>query len=768
MHKRAPRRADGKLAAAMATDFRQIVERSTERLLVLRADADFTVVTASDAYLHGARARREDVVGRPLAAALAACAHPPSVRDELALRASLARAIDSRAPDTMPLQSLGAATESSARHEQRCWRPVNTPVIGDDGQVHYLVHRVDDATDILEGLPEGFFVLDREWRFAYANAEAGRLLARDPAELQGKVLWEEFPGLEDSDFERAYLRAMLARESTESRAYYPAHGRWYHVRAHPAPEGISVHFRDVTTEAQVAAERAWLMAESEQQRRIYETALSNTPDLVYIFDLDHRFTYANAALLKMWGRTREEALGRTCLELGYEPWHAAMHDAEIETVVATRAPIRGEVPFTGTNGRRIYDYIFAPVTDSGGQVIAIAGTTRDVTERRQSEQALREQAERLADADRAKDEFLATLAHELRNPLAPLRNALALLRFSGDAGSQAAPMHAMMERQVNHLVRLVDDLLDVSRVSRGAFVLRTERVALAEIVRNAVETSQPLIDAGRHRLQIALPAEPIWLDGDPVRLAQVLSNLLNNAAKYTEEGGEISLRAEREDGRAVVTVRDTGVGIAPEAIARLFSMFSREERTSARAQGGLGIGLALARRLAEMHGGTLDAHSEGPGEGSTFTLRLPAAAVGGTADGATHERPGAVGQRRVLVVDDNADAGDSLGMVLRCLGADARIVRSGPEALDAFHAYRPSVVLLDIGMPGMDGYEVARALRARYPDDGAAIVALTGWDQERDRRRAREAGFDNLIVKPVEVDALQALLLSLETDVRQR
>ncbi len=401
VHKRGPRHADGKLADAMATDFRQIVERSTERLLVLRADADFSVVTASDAYLHGARARREDVVGRPLAAALAACAHPPSARDELDLRASLARAIDSRAPDTMPIQSFGAATGSSGGHEQRCWRPVNTPVIGDDGQVHYLVHRVDDATDVLESLPEGLFVLDREWRFAYANAEAGRVLARDPAELQGKVIWEEFPGLEDSDFERAYLRAMHARESTEFRAYYPAHGRWYHVRAHPAPEGISVHFRDVTTEAQVAAERACLMAESEQQRRIYETALSNTPDLVYIFDLDHRFTYANAALLKMWGRTREEALGRTCLELGYEPWHAAMHDAEIDTVVATRAPIRGEVPFTGTNGRRIYDYIFAPVTDSGGQVIAIAGTTRDVTERRQSEQALRAQAERLADADRA-------------------------------------------------------------------------------------------------------------------------------------------------------------------------------------------------------------------------------------------------------------------------------------------------------------------------------------------------------------------------------
>jgi len=508
--------------------------------------------------------------------------------------------------------------------------------------------------------------------------------------------------------------------------------------------------------------RADLVATSEQQRRIYETALSNTPDLVYVFDLDHRFSYANEALLRMWGRTREDALGKTCLELGYEPWHAAMHDREIDEVIATRRPIRGEVPFTGTNGRRVYEYIFVPAIGPRGDVVAVAGTTRDVTERQQVEQAIREQAQRLAEVDRVKNEFLATLSHELRNPLTPLRNSLALLRVAQMTDPAATPIHEMMERQVDHLVRLVDDLLEMSRVSRGEFALRRERVDVATVVRHAIEASEPLVHAHRHRLSVTVADGPLPLDGDAVRLAQILANLINNAAKYTDPGGRIEVRAWREGEFACVSVRDDGVGIAVDVLPRMFEMFSRGDGAGRRDQSGLGIGLALSRRLAEMHGGSLQGRSGGPGRGSEFTLRIPL--VDAPAPAAP-ERPAPARlprAMRILVVDDNRDAADSLGMVLGALGADVRIANDGPAALAAFARDAPEIVLLDLGMPGMDGYEVARHLRERFPGGKTALIALTGWGQDDDRRRTQAAGFDHHLVKPAEIGALQALLTSID------
>jgi signal transduction histidine kinase/DNA-binding response OmpR family regulator len=365
----------------------------------------------------------------------------------------------------------------------------------------------------------------------------------------------------------------------------------------------------------------------------------------------------------------------------------------------------------------------------------------------------------LQEADRHKDEFLATLSHELRNPLAPLRNSLHLLRAAGGGGSAA--IHDIMERQLNHLVRLVDDLLEVSRISRGALELRKERVDVGEIARSAVETSRPLIEAGRHRLELALPRETLWVDGDPVRLAQILSNLLNNAAKYTEPGGRIVLSARRADGGVALSVRDNGPGIPPEALPRIFEMFSRGARQSARHQGGLGIGLALSRRLAEMHGGSIQAMSDGPGQGTELVVTLPVAAAPDSAASAGPAPAAPIPARRVLVVDDNEDAADSLAMVLQFLGADVRVARDGPEALEAYGSYDPSVVLLDIGMPGMDGYEVARRIRSRYPERLTTLVALTGWGQDKDRERAREAGFDRHLVKPAAIEALKALLSSL-------
>jgi signal transduction histidine kinase len=375
---------------------------------------------------------------------------------------------------------------------------------------------------------------------------------------------------------------------------------------------------------------------------------------------------------------------------------------------------------------------------------------------------LKEQAAALAEANRRKDEFLATLAHELRNPLAPIRNALHFLRMSGDSGR----VHEMMERQVKHLVRLVDDLLEVSRITRGKIELRRERVELAAVVGSAVETSRPLIEASGHQLVIALPPEPLILEADPVRLAQVIANLLNNAAKYTEPAGQIRLAARREDGEAVVSVQDSGLGIPADMLARVFDMFAQVDRTLKRAQGGLGIGLTLARNLVELHGGSIAVQSDGPGKGSEFTVRLPLTLrkSGALEVQPLDDRPRPVDRhpRRILVVDDNHDAADSIGMILRFVGVEVHVVYDGPAALAALRTYRPAVILLDIGMPGMDGHEVAHRVRQDPEFRDLVLIALTGWGQEEDRRRCKAAGFDHHLVKPVDVETLQSLLASLD------
>ena len=754
------------------TDIQRIFRGIPGLFLVLKPDRDFTIAAASEEYLRATHTD-ERIFGRPIFEVFPDNPSEPEASGVRNLRASLDRVLARKIADKMPLQryDLRLPAGKGGGFQERHWMPTNAPVLGDDGEVEYIVHRVEDASvaanrdagEILESITEGFFTIDRQWRFDYVNREAHRILHRETGTLSGTVLWQAFPGLEGTEFERNFQRSMVEREKTSFTAYYPNHNAWYEVTSFPAPEGVSVYLRNVTEQKKVQGEREQLIVASENQRRIYETALDSTPDFVYVFDLQHRVIYANAALLKMWGAT--EAFGKKLSDLGYEQWHVEMHDREIEEVIATRAPIRGEVPFTGTHGRRIYDYIFAPVLGPGGDVVAVAGTTRDVTERQAADRSLREQTERLAESDRAKDEFLATLSHELRNPLAPLRNAIELLRRTREGDTRFEAVHLMMERQLDHLVRLVDDLLEVSRISRGTFSLRKEQVELAAVVRSATETSEPHIRAGGHALVLELPEESLWLEGDLVRMAQILANLLNNAAKYTDHGGRIRLRAWRDGGMAAISVSDNGVGIAPEVMPRMFEMFSRGDRDSGRSQGGLGIGLALSRRLAQMHGGTLEARSDGPGKGSEFIARLPLCAVPDPAAPSLHADQHLT-QMRVLVVDDNPDAGDSLAMILEVLGAEVRVARSGSEAIDMFGGYRPSVVLLDIGMPGMNGYEVARALRTCFPEHATTLVALTGWGQEDDRRRAREAGFDHHLVKPADLDVLQHLLRTIEDGLR--
>jgi PAS domain S-box-containing protein len=403
-----------------------------------------------------------------------------------------------------------------------------------------------------------------------------------------------------------------------------------------------------------------------------------------------------------------------------------------------------------------------------GRVKRTAGVSFDVTDRKEAEEALQE-------ADRRKNAFLATLAHELRNPLAPISNAAHFLQLRGPAEPDLRAARDVIARQTRQLSRLVDDLLDISRITQDRLELRKEHVTLEQVVHSAVETSRPLIDLEGHDLMLELPTEPIVLDADLTRLAQVISNLLNNAARYTERGGRISLVAKQDPSGVMIRVSDTGIGIPEDVLPRVFDMFVQGTSGRSRATGGLGIGLALARRLVELHGGTIAAHSAGPGMGSEFSIQLPVAAESGTA-GAAHGKDGDATPQaalRVLVVDDNKDAADSLAALLRMMGNDVRVTHDGLEAVAAAAAYEPDVALLDVGLPSLNGYEVAQRIRARCaaadchaPQRRPVLIALTGFGQDSDRRDSFNAGFDHHLTKPADLDALMKLLSDLS--VRRR
>jgi PAS domain S-box-containing protein len=833
-----------------------------------------------------------------------------------------------------------------------------------------------------------------------------------------------------------------------------------------------------------------IAAEADLRHRLYETILSGTPDLVYVFDLQHRFIYANAALLDAWNRSLRGVIGKTCLEVGYPDWQAAMHDAEIDQVVATRQSIRGEVPFQTLHGERIHDYIFVPVIGADGEVEAIAGTTRDVTslkqaqhlmagqaqalelmvkgaplpevlealcdvvdrqatsrlrtsillmqddgqhlrpaagrhmpvawsravdpwpvgpesgacgtaayrreavvsaditadplwaglrdladqhglracwstpifssggsvlgtlalyyssahepdeserrlvdvitrtagiaiERKRGEEGTKTHTERLRllwetaavlltadepealvrvlfariaphlqidvvlnyavveggerlklfhaegvtaehaveyaeiapdsplgcdvtrslephsvahvqraddagsapmkamglrayacfplnadervlgllavgsrardefevdeleflrtvtrymtvayerlrlvrelrEADRKKDDFIALLAHELRNPLAPLRNGLHVMRLASHDSAAVARARTIMERQLSHMVRLIDDLLDVSRISLNKLQLRRARVTLAEVVSNAVETARPVIDRAEHHLEVVLPPEPVLLDADLTRLAQVLGNLLTNAGKFTPKRGHVTLTAEVQGDTVLVTVGDDGIGLRPESLHAIFDMFSQVDHSVERSTGGLGIGLALVRGLTEMHGGTVRADSAGLGHGSRFSVRLPIVTV-------SHEERAQIlapalpnaPRRRILVADDNLDAVESLATMLRLSGNEVHTASNGIEAVALAEQLVPDVVLMDIGMPELNGREATRRIRGHAWGKSMVVIALTGWGQEADRQLSRDAGCDDHLVKPVDFAELERLMGSL-------
>ena len=470
-------------------------------------------------------------------------------------------------------------------------------------------------------------------------------------------------------------------------------------------------------------------------------------------DLDGRIAGWSEGAARLYGWTAEEAVGQEINELLRTRF--PVPPREVREMLLSQGQWQGELVQVHRDGRELTVTVHCiRYASHDGAAESVAEVHTDVTDLRRAEAEIRQ-------ADRRKDLFVATLAHELRNPLAPLRTGLDLLRMTSDLQPDDGEVIEVMQRQLEHVVRMVDDLLDVSRFNTGKVKLRRTRVVLADIVRDAVATCRPQIDAARHTLQVALPAESICLVADAARLTQVLINLLSNAAKFTPPGGTIQLSARCDGDTAVIQVRDNGAGIPPQALPQIFDMFAQVEHPQQRAAGGLGLGLSIVRSLVELHGGTVQVHSDGPGQGAEFAVRLPVSNQEARLQEPPESSIGTNGPQpsvRVLVVDDNRDAAQTLTLMLKKLGFDSQARFDGESALQAAGQLRPHAVVLDLGIPGMDGFEVARRLRARPEVGDALLIALTGWDKDEDRLRSRAAGFDHHLAKPVDPGSLQRLL----------
>lgn len=544
----------------------------------------------------------------------------------------------------------------------------------------------------------------------------------------------------------------------DHRAIDPATGevRWIRSagQAAYAADGTPTRFDGINYDISERKRAEEALRNSEQLYR----AIGESIDYgVWVCEPDGRNIYASESFLKLVGLTQQQ-----CSDFG---WGDILHPDDAEhTIAAWKECVRTggtwdiEHRCKGVDGQ--WHAILArgvPVRDEKGEITCWAGINLDISRIKEAEQALR-------DADRHKDEFLAMLAHELRNPLAPVRNAVTVLQYAGSTDPRLQRQSGIISRQVTHMARLLDDLLDVSRITRGKIVLQKQPVHLTDVLAHAVETATPLVQSRNQTLHVTDPPDKLLVEGDPDRLAQVVGNLLNNALKYTHEGGEIWLEAKREGGQAVICVRDNGMGIAPEMLPRIFELFAQADRTLGHAQGGLGIGLTMVHRLVQMHGGTVDAHSAGLGYGSEFIVRLPALPEPGELPAHPTE-PALKNQnrdrqtRRILVVDDVVDAADTLAEVLELWGHEVHKVHDGEAAVEAVRQLHPEVVLLDIGMPGMDGFEVARVLRREHPNQPMLLVALTGYAQDSDRQEALRAGFDAHLSKPVDLDTLRTVLL---------
>jgi len=620
----------------------------------------------------------------------------------------------------------------------------------------------------------GVVQMDTEGRITLANQKYCEMVGRSESELIGMSVAEVTAPQSRAETMDALERLMAGASGVALDKFYLRKdgsllSATSSVNALRGPDGEFQGLVAIvldTTETRRVHEQ--LRASEERYRTLFESVDEGFCIFEMLYDdagtpVDYRFLEMNPMFEQHTGLA--DAVGRTAREMlpGLDEFWYETYGR----VALTGEPVRFESEAEALG--RWFDVYATRLGEPGSNKVALLFS--DVSVRKRSEEKLRRLADDLAEADRRKTEFLATLAHELRNPLAPIRNGLSLMRLDGDNPAAVAKVRAMMERQVGHMVHLIDDLLDIARISGGKLELKRQRSDLKAILASAVETSLPLIEAGGHALAVDLPATPLTVDADTTRIAQVVANLLNNAAKYTPPRGSIRLSVRREDDQAVIAVSDTGVGIASEALAGVFEMFSQIGRTVDRSQGGLGIGLSLVRRLVEMHGGSVGAESGGANAGSTFTVRLPlapdspatadaseAACGGDEGDGETEEEQRGL---KVLVVDDNVDAAVTLSMILETSGYVTQVAHDGHQALVVARDFRPRVAFLDIGMPGMSGYDTARAMRAMPELDGVTLVALTGWGAESDRQRSREAGFDHHLTKPVQLQVVEELLAAM-------
>jgi PAS domain S-box-containing protein len=611
----------------------------------------------------------------------------------------------------------------------------------------------------LASIGDAVISTDPQGRVTFMNPVAEQLTGWPQAEVMGRPLPEVFHIVNERTrrpVENPALRALregtivglanhtllVARDGTER----PIDDSAAPMRDESgALIGVVLVFRDVT-------ERKW----AEQSRKLLAAIVEASEDAIVSKTLDGVIRSWNSAAERLFGYTAQEAVGQP-INIIIPPDRQDEERAIVQQLRRGERIEHFETVRVASDGRLIeISLTVSPLLDEDGQVVGASKVARDITERKRAEAALRE-------AERHKDEFLALLAHELRNPLAPLRDGLHVLRLANGDAETVDQVRAMMERQLAHMVRLIDDLLDVARIGQNKIELRRARVPLATIIDAALETARPAIEAQRHQLSVSIPAEPLFLDADLTRLAQVFSNLLTNSAKYTPANGHIWLTARGSGKDAVVSVRDDGIGIPAEALSRVFELFSQVDRSIERATGGLGIGLALVKGLVEMHGGTVTAESEGPGKGSTFTVRLPALITIPEPASATSPREvgAAGGGRRILVVDDNRDAAFTLAKMLSLLGHDVGTARDGIHAIEQAEKLRPEVILMDVGMPALNGYEATRRIRQQPWGRSMIIIALTGWGQEDDRMQARDAGCDGHLVKPVSLPDLQKMLTEL-------
>jgi PAS domain S-box-containing protein len=588
-----------------------------------------------------------------------------------------------------------------------------------------------------QGRPEDFIYLD-------PNAAFTRLTGL--LDVVGKRASEVFPGIRDSEPEllRTYGRVARTGRPEKFEAYFRPLAMWLSLSVYSPHANHFVAVFDNVTEQKRAQEA---LRQSEERLRALADSM---PQLAWTARSDGYITWYNRRWYEYTGTTPEQMEGWG--------WQSVHDPATLPDVVhrwresiATSTPFEMEFPLRGADGRfrRFLTRIF-PLKDQDGQVLQWFGTNTDVT-------ALVEAQESLQEAARRKDEFLGMLSHELRNPLAPIRNSIYVLEHADPTGEQAARARAVIQRQTEHLTHLVDDLLDVTRIARGKIELRCQRVDLRDVVRRATEDFRSGMEDRGIAFHTAFSEEKLWADADPTRVTQVVGNLLHNAAKFTSRGGEVTLALRAIDGEAELSVRDTGTGIDPALIPHVFDAFVQGERTLARTEGGLGLGLALVKGITELHGGRVRAESAGKEKGAEFVVRLPLAVVAGLRDAP----PTAVERtslgRRILVVDDNADAAESLAEIMMMLGHAVEVAYDGPSAIERARVSPPDVVLCDIGLPGMSGYEVAKALRAEGTG-GMLLIAVSGYAQSEDVKKAVEAGFDGHVAKPCDPAQIERLL----------